>query len=73
MVFDDYLNGGGAAPMIAPPASGGTSPGTSVGAGTQSNGRMMRGASSGTASMLVWLIILILLVLSHTFTFSLQH
>lgn len=81
MSVDDLLNGAAASPYLAPPLSSGNTPVTANGAGNMSSttkqggasglGRMY--ASSNSAIVLVWLILLVLLILSHTFTFSLQE
>lgn len=78
MMVDDLLNGASAAPYLAPPASSGAPPVSANGAGPMSNvGAPIQAArgyvSSNAAIVLVWTILLVLLVLSHTFTFSLQE
>ena len=76
---DDLLNGSYAGPYIAPPLPSGNSPMVANGAGNASSVSSLGGmvgktyASSNTAIVLVWIILLVLLVLSHTFTFSLQE
>lgn len=72
---DDYLNGSFAGPILAPALGGGTSPMTVAGAGNQPAQAAPRAmyASSNTAIVLAWTILLVILVLSHTFTFSLQE
>lgn len=78
---DDFLNGAVAGPQISPPITAGTNPANANGAGGQSNIGTNTGitrsgktySSSNSAIVLAWAIMLVLLVLSHTFTASLQE
>lgn len=87
-MYEDFLNGSSASPAVASPLGSGQAPATAYGAGIPSNnariangGGMASGgggggggySSSGSLIILAWAILLVLLVLSHTFTFSLQE